>query len=226
MIVPYKKRQIIKDKLVADCQECGGNSCNSCTKKSQLIDRMADANIPVAYWFLKLKDFSGPTNVKDAAIAYAKTIKERYQDGKGICFVGTLGVGKTTAGCAILKNAIINDFTAYYTTLSDIMTYMLDFETSSEFNQLVTRVDFLFVDEIDSRHISSSDDAQKAFGSNFERIIRYRTQNQLPTILASNNSSLEEAFSGQHSRVVDSLSAASTIVIPALGKDFRKVQKL
>lgn len=224
MRVVDKKRLLVKDQLKKECLECKGEGCGSCVKKGQMVDKMADANIPVTYWFLKMKDFSGPENVKKSTTDYILTIKDNYLTGKGLCFTGTYGVGKTTAACAVLKNALINEFTAYYTTLTDLIHYMMDYETRNEFTNLVTRVDFLCVDEVDSRHFSTSDEAQKTFGSNFERVIRYRTQNRLPTIIASNNASLDEVFTGQHRRVVDSLTSVATLVVPSMGKDIRKTK--
>ena len=100
--------------------------------------------------------------------------------------------------------------------------YLSDFETQNTFYDLVSKVDFLAIDEVDSRHFSDTEQAQQYFGSNFERIVRYRSQNNLPILLASNNSSLDEVFSGQHKRVIDSLLSNVSEVIPSLGKDFRK----
>jgi len=186
-----------------------------------MIDRLAEANIPTAYWFLKLKDFTGPKNVKDATTEYAQSIKERYMDGQGICYIGTYGSGKTTAACSVLKHALINGYSAYYTSLNDLVGFLTDYNTKSRFYDLVTRVDFLAIDEVDSRHFGDSDEAHAVFGSNFERVIRYRTQNQLPLVIASNNTSIEEVFKGQWRRVVDSL-LNNTKVVPVLGKDHRK----
>lgn len=189
-----------------------------------MIDLLAQANIPTAYWFLKLKEFTGPVNVKQATTDYVHSIKQQYIDGKGICFIGSYGTGKTTAACAVLKNALINGYTAYYTSLNDLVSYLTDYNTKAKFYDLVTRVDFLAIDEVDSRHFGDSDEAHAMFGSNFERIVRYRTQNQLPLVIASNNASIEEVFKGQWRRVVDSL-LNNTKVVPVLGKDHRKENK-
>lgn len=204
-----------------ECPSCEGKGCNSCTKKSQMIESLAEANIPVVYWFLKMKDFQGPKNVQEKTIEYITTLEEKYMSGRGLCFVGNYGTGKTTAACAILKNALIHGYTAYYTTLNDLISSLTDPAFKNEFYWLVTRADFLCIDEVDSRHFSDSDEAHAMFGSNFERIIRYRTQNNLPIIIASNNASINEVFTGQWRRVVDSLLNNSEVV-PALGKDYRK----
>jgi len=191
------------------------------SKKAQILDKFAEANIPVSYWFLKMKDFSGPENLKEQTVKYIKSLDDQYVSGKGLCYTGNFGIGKSTSCCAILKNALMQGYDAYYTTLTDIVNYMTDYAFKREFYHIVTRTDFLCIDEVDSRHFSDSEDAQRMFGSNFERIVRYRNQNKLPIIVASNNATITEVFTGQYRRAVDSLLSSSTVV-PALGKDFRK----
>jgi DNA replication protein DnaC len=222
MFVVEKKRGVIKQKLVKECIHCD-TGCSICTKKLQFVDRMANANIPANYWFLKLSDFKGPVNLKDATTQYAQNLEKNYNEGKGMCFVGQYGTGKTYSICSLLKHALLHGYEAYYTSLNDMVHYMTDFSTNTEFYKMITKTDFLAIDEVDSRHFSDSDQAQQYFGSNFERIIRYRSQNGLPIFVASNNSSLEEVFTGQYKRVIDSLSAHAMQVVPVLGKDHRKI---
>lgn len=210
-----------KEKILRECQECQGRGCGECLKKLRIIDRLGEANIPVTYWFTKLKNFPGPPNIKEAAITYVTHLKENYEAGKGLCFAGTYGTGKTTALCAILKASIFHGLNSYYTTLSDLVSYSSDYATRDEYVHLTTRCDFLAIDEVDSRHFSSSEEAQKFLGAHFERTLRYRIQNKLPVLLATNNASLEEVFTGQFRRVVASITAASITEIPALGKDIR-----
>jgi DNA replication protein DnaC len=221
MHVVDKKRDFIKKKVAAECTECD-DGCGVCLKKLVFIDKMAYANIPTNYWFLKMGDFNGPQNVKDATVKYIHNMKDHYSTGMGLCFTGQYGTGKTYSICSILKHAMVKDFSVYYTSLNDLVHYLSDYSTQSMFYSMVTRVDFLAIDEVDSRHFSDSDQAQQYFGSNFERITRYRTQNGLPTLIASNNATLEEVFTGQYRRVIDSLVSYSTEVVPSLGKDHRK----
>jgi len=191
------------------------------SKRERIIDKLAEANIPVAYWYIKMKDFNGPENIKEATLNYIKNIDENYNSGQGLCFTGNYGIGKTVSSCMIMKNALIRGYESYYTTLLDLISYLADFSTKRDFYHLVTRVDFLCIDEVDSRHFSDSEDAQRMFGSSFERVIRYRNQNKLPTVIVSNNTSIMEVFVGQHKRAIDSL-LSSVKMISAIGKDYRK----
>lgn len=222
MRVVAKKRELAKAKVISECKHCNGVGCSVCGKKTQFIELMADANIPTAYWFLKMSNFKGPENVRQAVKEYKENIDQNYLQGKGLCFTGQYGTGKTYSICALLKNALIRDYTAYYTSLLDVGHYMTNFKYSDKFYHLVTRCDFLAIDEVDSRHFSDSDDAQRYFGSNLERIVRYRAQNNLPILIGTNNASLKEVFTGQYSRVIDSLLNQAAAVVPALGKDYRK----
>lgn len=217
MRIVSKKVELAKKKL----QIKHPKGTREYSKKAQVIDRFAAANIPVAYWTLKMRDFEGPVNIRDATINYIKDLDDNYAAGKGLCYLGNFGLGKTMSACAVLKSALMTGYNAYYTTLTDLISYMSDFDCRREFNYLVTRSDFLCIDEVDSRYFSDSKEAQRMFGSNFERVIRYRNQNQLPTIIASNNATITEVFTGQYKRAVDSLLATAQIV-SALGKDFRK----
>jgi len=219
MYVVDKKRKQIKKKLIDECECASG--CPKCALQVSFVDKLADANIPAAYWFRKLKDFYGPPNLKQAAQRYCKDISVMFDEGASICFTGNLGTGKTYSSCAILKTALMKGFDVYYTTLSDLVFYLSDYELKKEFFSKITRADFLCVDEVDSRHFSDSEQSESFFGRTFERVLRYRMQNGLPLILATNNANLEEAFGGQFKKVVESLSHNSTQVVPALGPDFR-----
>lgn len=225
MYISEKKKLLIKKQIAEKCGHIEGKVCDTCVKKHMFVDLLSDANIPVKYWFLKFKDFTGSPILKDFTQNYLDAIENNFVSGQSLCFVGTYGTGKTYSICSILKKALLTNFSSYYTSLTDIVTYSMNYDYKNEFSAKVMKVDFLAIDEVDSRHMSDSDEAQRLFGSNFEKIIRYRTQNALPTIIATNNSSLEEVFSGQHKRVVESL-GSSIKVVAALGKDYRIQNKL
>lgn len=224
MYIPEKKRTLLKEQVVEKCQHTPGRVCETCTKKMMFIDLMADSNIPVKYWFLKFKDFAGSPLVKEATQAYLDNLKDNFINGQSLCYVGTYGTGKTYSICSILKHALMSNFSSYYTSLTDIVTYSMDYNLKNEFAYKTMRSDFLAIDEVDSRHMSDSEEAQRLFGSTFEKIIRYRNQNALPTLIATNNASLDEVFSGQHKRVVESL-GSNLKVVAAIGKDFRVQNK-
>jgi len=182
---------------------------------------MAEANIPCAYWELSYKNFEGAPNIKAAVETYAKELDENFLSGKCIAFAGTMGTGKTFSLCALMKLIIAKGHSTYYTSMPDMMMYLTDTVHKRAFYQIMASVDFLCIDEVDSRHFASSDLSESFAGRTFERIIRHRIQNRLPILMATNEVKLENAFTGEFKKVVESLASINTVVVPALGKDYR-----
>lgn len=219
MLILEKKKELVKKRIASSCSCEAG--CDKCIAKRRFIDRMAEANIPCGYWETSYKDFAGSPNIKLAVQSYVQDIEQRYVDGQCIAFAGTMGTGKTLSMCAIMKQIIAKGYTTYYTTMSDMMMYLVDYANKKELHQLVTTVDFLCIDEVDSRHFASSDLSESFAGRTFEKVIRHRIQNRLPMVIATNEARLENAFTGEFKKVVESLASVNTIVVPALGRDYR-----
>jgi len=191
-------------------------------QQHQFVDAMADANIPVAYWLLPMSSFVGSDDIKSTVIQYVTQLKINYNDGTGFIFAGPYGVGKTYGMCSVLKSALRAGHTAYYTSITDMSLYLGSRQTRDEYLRLCTKTDFLAFDEIDSRHIPTSDEARSFFGSAVEKIIRERVQNKLPTLFATNHESLKPVFDGQYGRAILSLLAPVSKTVTALGQDYRQ----
>jgi len=219
MLIQEKKKQLAKRDIAIRCGCEKG--CRKCAARRQFVDKMADSNIPVGYWDLSYSSFKGAINVKRAVQTYGKDLEFNYKKGNCLAFAGTMGTGKTMSACALLKHIIAAGYGAYYTTMSDMMTYLTDSQYKREFNKIVNSIDFLCIDEVDSRHYASSELSENFMGRTFEKVIRHRVQNRLPIILATNEVNLEDAFAGQFKKVVESLAAVNTTVVPALGRDYR-----
>ena len=214
-----KKLDLAKSDVISTCG-CA-NGCSKCGAKLQFLEKMFDSCIPVMYWSLKMSEFTGAANIKESVMAYTADLPKHYKAGTNVCFSGTLGTGKTYSMANILKAALAQDFTAHYVSLIDLVSGLTNNSIKYSFGDLLMNVDFLAIDEVDSRHIAQSDAAQDFYGTSFERVLRSRLQNRLPTLIATNNSSLEEAFGRQFRKTIESLSATCMTVVPALGKDFR-----
>ena|SRR3990167_3097231 len=221
MTISFKKIELAREEVFASCG-CG-KGCGKCSGKLKFVDKMAEAHIPVMYWTLKMSDFSGAKNIKDSIIGYTTDLDRHYKNGTNVCLSGTLGTGKTYGLTNILKAALSSGYVAYYTTLSEMVHELTSNLTKFSTNQVLLQADFLAIDEVDSRHIAQSDAAQDFYGTIFERILRSRLQNRLPTLLATNNSNLEDAFGKQFRKIIESLSASCMMVVPALGQDYRIV---
>ena len=188
------------------------------------IDQLAEANIPITYWELPMSKFQGSEEIKNATLQYANNIKENYADGKGLVFAGNYGIGKTYAMCSLLKATIRAGYTAYYTSITDMGIYIYSKTSKEEYMQKCMKSDFLVFDEVDSRHIPTSDDGAAFFGTSVEKIVRERVQNKLPTFFATNNSGLSAVFTGQYERAIVSLLSPCSTTITAIGKDYRKTK--
>jgi DNA replication protein DnaC len=180
---------------------------------------MEEAQIPVEYWFLKMEDFQGPNKLKTFVDDYMSHIKENYTNGKSVCFVGGHGIGKTYSVCCILRKALRTGLSAYYVSAGDLINNVVN---DSQMRNKMKEVDFLVIDELDSRFFTSS--AQKElFGSMYENIFRNRCQNKFPTIMCSNETNnLLKVFGEQRTQSIISLHTQYLQFLYVAGLDFRK----
>lgn len=217
-----KKKQIAREKIIANYESIHNPKC---VRALKLIDLMAESNIPVGYWFMKMEGFQGSQRLKDIVDEYIANVDDKYSSGYSICLAGNQGTGKTISAICIIKRALKQDFSAYYITASDMMTEMTNYKSSSDIRNTLRNTDFLVIDELDSRFFVS--DAQKElFSSIYENIFRYRTHNTLPTIICTNETNdILNVFYGQSRQAIDSLNKQYLKIYPVAGKDFRKTME-
>jgi len=185
-------------------------------------NRYADGNIPIGYWDLDMKDFKGSPTLKKVYDETIEGLSKMYQEGGTICFAGNHGIGKTMTTTCLLKKACQKNYVCLYTTLNDIVSALIDSSSEEKFlarRELIT-VDFLAIDELDSRFIGS-DSTADLFGRMLEHIFRTRIQNKMPLIICTNSPNPMEVFSGSIKQSLDSLMSRVRF-IPIIDKDFRK----
>lgn len=188
------------------------------------INRYAESNIPLEYWTLKMdKDFSGDPRLLSKYNEYIADMKNSYITGSSICFAGGHGLGKTMTITAILKKASQKGFTCLYTTLSDIVSVLTQATGEDRFTarRELALVDFLAIDEFDSRFMPS-DNAADLYARSLESVFRTRSQNKLPTLMCTNSPNVVESFNGPLKASIDSLMKGYLKVFPVMGEDFRK----
>jgi DNA replication protein DnaC len=217
--VPQKKLQ---EKL----NEINNSELDLSSKNVKLIavNRYAESNIPIEYWGLKMeRDFHGYPGLLTKYNEYISDLKSSYINGSSICFAGGHGLGKTMTVCCILKRACSKNYTCLYTTLSDIVNVLT--QSSGEDKYLSRRelalVDFLVIDEFDSRFMPS-ENASDLYARSLEGVFRTRSQNKLPTLMCTNSPNIVESFNGPLKQSIDSLMKGYTKMFPVLGEDFRK----
>ena len=204
-------------------KDCGCNGCRKCNLKISRIKKYFNSSIPSEYWNYSFKNFSGSPIIKNRVKLYLKDVDSMYDSGKSLFMVGTLGTGKTYSACCILKMALAKGYTAKYTNMVDIINNIISNSSvnSGEYIESLINIDFLVIDELDSRWIFPSEKTEQIFGLYMEHILRSRFQNSMPTIMCSNTAKISDIFSGDFSKSFKSLVGhyADTIMVP--GKDFR-----
>lgn len=222
-MIPKTKINRVKQKIKENCKECVGTGCSICLSKMSRMDRYALSNIPVEYWNLSFKDFSGDSKFKNLIRLKIENISDLYDNGKSFMFSGGLGTGKTYTACCILKIAVTSGYTGLYTTMAGVVANMLskEVDTAKYYNELLEK-DFLVIDEFSSHWIFPSEKAEQLFGTSLEYVLRTRFQNQLPTILCSNNDDVDQIFGGFFAKSFKSLRSHHIELYVVGGKDFRR----
>ena len=192
--------------------------------KLTAINRYAESNIPIEYWSLKMdRDFIGDTRLKQRFDEYVVDLKASYIAGTSICFAGGHGLGKTMTATCILKKACLKGFSCLYTSLSDIVSVLTSGNNEDKFlaRRELVLVDFLVIDEFDSRFMPS-ENAADLYARSLESIFRARSQNKLPTLMCTNSPNVVESFSGPMRASIGSLMSGYLKVFPVMGEDIRK----
>jgi DNA replication protein DnaC len=216
------KKELIKRQILEE-HKCSG-ACGRCIRAHQLIDKMELSNIPVGYWLLNMKNFKGAPKLKEIVDQYIQNVRQKYIEGQSICLAGSQGTGKTMSATCILKAALKADFTAYYITAVDLLNEMVNSKTSHDLRVTLKDVDFLVIDELDSRFFVS-DSVKELFSGIYENIFRFRAHNTLPTIMCSNETDgILSIFYGAGVQSIESLNSQYLTIYPVVGPDFRKQQ--
>lgn len=230
--IPERKIIDALEQTIRSCAACSSkpnikldhNLCDMCRLNNKRIQRYADANIPVIYWHLEMEsNFHGDPSLKEKYLEITKDLRKSYQEGIAICFAGGHGRGKTMTCCNILKRAVEKNFSGLYVNLNDIVSVMLnrDSDDRGTARRELLMVDFLVIDEFDSRYMSN-DKASDLFGKILEEIFRTRSQNSLPILMCTNDLDVKKSFTGAIKESIDSL--MNTVkTVPVLGRDQRVV---
>jgi DNA replication protein DnaC len=218
--IPSKKLQ----EAIRAIEEYEADTLEIKAVKLAAINRYAESNIPIEYWSLKMdRDFIGDTRLKQRFDEYVADLKVSYLAGTSVCFAGGHGLGKTMTATCILKKACLKGYLCLYTTLSDIVSVLTSGNNEDKFlaRRELVLVDFLVIDEFDSRFMPS-ENAADLYARSLESIFRARSQNKQPTLMCTNSPNVVESFSGPLRASISSLMSGYLKVFPVLGEDIRK----
>jgi len=224
--IPKNKIEIYRREIIDSCEHCSKANkigCDKCVLRSMLIDRYSDANIPLDFVDKTINDFVGDKKIKVLYEDTTRDIIKSYKFGRSVCLRGNHGVGKTMISCLILKKCVEKGMKGLYSTLGDIVNVLIygDIKTKFEASRELKMVDWLVIDEFDSRFMGS-DNSAELFGRILESIIRIRFQNSLPTFLITNNPDPTKALGDQLGASIGSLMKGYVWDIPVIGADYRK----
>jgi DNA replication protein DnaC len=218
-------RNVPRDKLVNTLKTIDQKDLDKLKKDNlkKALLRWYEANIPVKYWQLEI--VNNQNNNEDLIEFYNEIIKDIdsfLNSGKSFCFAGQFGIGKTLLMTSILKRVVENGNSGLYTSLTDVLTTMKTPDAYSARKEVIT-CDLLVIDEFDPRYMPT-DAAADFCGRILEDIIRNRSNNRLPILLATNAPSPLSAFSGSIQQSLSSL-WHYVDVVPFVGEDYRKKEK-
>jgi len=164
-----------------------------CQKKFNKLLHLVEANIPINLWTVnrqltedkRVKDCvnNKTVSLKETIEKYLKKLNEALDKGIGFVFWGPNGTGKTFFGCKILTKALKKNYSAHYILFPDIIEMLkkFDYEFIYAVVDEISKVDFLFIDEIGKEYKTSQFTL-----TNLENIIKDRMSSHKPTIFASN----------------------------------------
>tara|TARA_R110000868_G_scaffold67046_8_gene199300 strand:- start:1718 stop:2416 length:699 start_codon:yes stop_codon:yes gene_type:complete len=190
------------------------------------INRYYESNIPIEYWTKKMeKDWVGDPRLLAKYNEYIADLKNSYINGKSLCLQGSHGVGKTFFTTSILKKASNKGYSCLYTTLSDMVNVLSSYNSDDKYvaRRELMLVDFLVIDEFDSRFMPS-ENAADLYARNLENIFRTRSQNKVPTLMCTNSPNIVNSLNGALQQSIDSLMNGYMEKFSVLGKDIRKVK--
>lgn len=191
---------------------------------SEVFTRYYNANIPVDYWWREMEGWVGPPRLKSYYDEITKDIKRSFKEGKRGLLAGKHGCGKTYVCSCILKRVVeTNKYSALYVNLTDIIHILLSStpDIKVQARELLLNVDFLVIDELDSRFMGS-ENAADLFGRILEPIMRTRIQNRMPLFFCTNSVKVEESFSGPLQASIESLMRVVNLIPIIGGKDARE----
>jgi DNA replication protein DnaC len=182
------------------------------------------ANIPVDYWWREMADWKGPATLKKYYDDIVADLKGSFNQGKRAMLGGKHGVGKTLTCACILKRVLeTRKYSAQYVNLADIVHVMLNSPSGekTEARNILLDVDFLVIDELDTRFMGS-ENAADLFGRILEPVMRTRIQNRMPLYFCTNSSKVEESFSGPLRASIESLMKVVKFIPVIGGQDARE----
>ena len=147
---------------------------------------------------------------------YERNISAFIKNGVNLFLSGGDGSGRTTAGCAILKEACRQGFPGLFVSAADIGNLIIQkqrFSSNYLYEDRLRSVKVLCIDNLCERHNAYETDI-------ISKIIHHRIEEKLLSILIT-NLSLNE-FQDVFGDIVSNAIASSSVIISLTGRNFLK----
>jgi DNA replication protein DnaC len=182
---------------MGQCKKCldgwiENKPCN-CRKIFVYLKELYYSKIPEEYWNLEWNKIDiSPKTIKTLIKKYLDNFENAKKKGKGVCFIGTNGIGKTTLLCEIGKRSVQLGLETFYTTAQSYIDYKM-VGNSEILERIEEKTKVLLLDELDKPY--------KKKGSNYvpakiEELFRKLLPKNIIICVASNFSEkeIEDAF--------------------------------
>lgn len=161
-------------------------------KKFQWYAKLLIAGIPEPYWHLELEHFANDRDPKSKALVkkYCGMLDKALNEGMGLLFIGKHGCGKTMLSCIIGKEALRQGYTVKYIEIPKVLDAIMagfgDKEVKERFNTIVTRTEFLILDDWGKEYQGIGEKLNPLVRLEFDRILRERVNKRRVTIGSTN----------------------------------------
>lgn len=191
-----------------------------CETQVALFKWYASSGIGTTYMRLDWPDYHGPTNISEGALKYLDRLPEFHRRGLGLYFSGAFGTGKTFLANLVLKQVVLEGFTAFATTFAQTIEMYTagwsDRDEKAYFQRKFINSEFLLLDDV-GKELWNTKIALAE--TTFDAILRQRTTEGRPTIITTNLdvSDLRQGYGG----AVLSLVREKSLEEVFTGDDFR-----
>lgn len=187
--------------------------------------KMIRAGIPREFWHISLDNFDGDSRAMRTVEKYCNNLKKAREMGIGFLFMGQNGVGKTSLGIIILKEALARGYSAFYITLPEVFRQIyLGFKNTDiliELKKKLYNTDFLLLGELGKDYHRA--ETTLFMRSEFDTIFRERRGDLRPIILDTNMDAIE--LNDNFGESIISLFRSRLKIITLKGNDYRKVHQ-
>lgn len=202
--VPASEVERLKTKYINNCTKCTDGYIRivknqndveyikcECRKKFEEVYNQLKANIPPNFVDLSLsilsKEFITRNRVGlNKLDGYGRKLKWAVDKGAGLYICGPNSSGKSFLGVSILKKALNEGFTVYFTLLEELITDAINYSRHphlyEEFLHFMKTVDFLMIDEVDKME----SDRPASILSLFTTLLKERYNTKKPLIVTAN----------------------------------------